>query len=129
MRNLEAIAKGLELMSEYTKLVRQYEEPGPKQVLSISMFIYWENERKSFWNVSDRNVHIKYTERSRIMLHDTSKVFDPHDPIDASIKLQNVEKMLAKLIGNQNKSPVIELIPRKDYASSASASEPPSVSN
>ncbi|CAH1986868.1 unnamed protein product [Acanthoscelides obtectus] len=113
MKNLEAIAKGLELMPGFIKHIRQSEEPGPEQELSLSLLIDWKNERKPFWHVSVGEMRRRSSEQSRSMLHDTSMRIKPLDLMDASAKLQNVEKKLAKLMHDQNETPVIEPISKK----------------
>nr|CAH7741222.1 unnamed protein product [Callosobruchus chinensis] len=123
MRNLEAITKGLELMPEYIKHIRQAGEPGPNQEDSVSVLVDWKNERKPFWSYSDHCGRKSTTQKSRDLLHDTSKPIKPHDLMDASTKLINVEKKLARLLVDQSDTPVVELMPKKEVASSASASE------
>nr|CAI5843747.1 unnamed protein product [Callosobruchus analis] len=123
MRNLEAITKGLELMPKYINYIRQAGEPGPDQEKITSALVDWKNERLQFWCDDDLCVRKTFTDKSRNLIHDTSKTLKPYDLMTASTKLTSVEKKLARVLADQNDSAVVELMPKKEVVSSSSASE------
>nr|CAI5843748.1 unnamed protein product [Callosobruchus analis] len=123
MRNLEAITKGLELMPRYINYIQKAGEPGPDQEKSKSVLIDWKNQREPFWCDDDLSARQMYADKSRDLLQDTSKTIKPYDLMDAPTKLSNVEKKLARVFADRNDTPVIEVMSKKELASSTSASE------
>ncbi|VEN43219.1 unnamed protein product [Callosobruchus maculatus] len=128
MRGLEAITTGLEMMPLFIKHIRLAGTPGPQQQKSISVLTDWKNERRSFWSRSTLDARRQTIIKSRGILRDVTKPVKPLDLMDPSTKLQNVEKKLAKLLANEERPRVIQLMPIRE-TSYLSVSSEESVSN